>query len=248
MAIDPSIIAAAGLGLVGGVVAYGVFAPRSGLFGEVVARGDGSARRVALTFDDGPWPGETERILDLLGEHGARATFFVIGRYAAAHPRLVERIYREGHQIGNHTYDHSRAGLLRFWGYWRAQLTRTDEAIASIIGARPAVFRAPMGFKSPPVMAAARNLGYATIAWSRRAYDGVASSPDQIEQAVLQRGGGIRAGEIVLMHDGRDPASDRPIGATSSALPRILSGLRERGLDAVRLDALLTGGSDAAGR
>lgn len=218
------------------MVGYGLFAPRSRLFGDVVWRAPGTPGAfVALTFDDGPMPGVTERILDDLGAAGAKACFFVIGRHARAHPGLIRRIAGEGHLIGNHTFDHDRTGLFRGSAYWLDQLVRTDDAVAQMTGAAPRLFRPPMGFKSPPLAHAARRLGHTMVSWSRRGFDGVGASPERIARLA----GSARPGDIVLLHDGRDPASRRDASVTARALPAVLARLRERGLNPVRLDDLL---------
>src|SRR5688572_21902696 len=107
-------VTAVALGGATSVLGYGLFAPRSQVFGEVVWRAPRTAGPcVALTFDDGPMPGVTEPILDALAATGAKACFFVIGRHARTHPGLIRRIADEGHLIGNHTFDHDRTGLFR---------------------------------------------------------------------------------------------------------------------------------------
>src|SRR6185437_4519199 len=91
------------------VASYATFVPKSGIWGPVVWRGTSEdPPRVALTFDDGPTAGSTDRILDLLGEMNVKAGFFVIGRNVEGEPELLRRIDAEGHLVGNHTYDHSR--------------------------------------------------------------------------------------------------------------------------------------------
>ncbi|MCC6660296.1 MAG: polysaccharide deacetylase family protein [Phycisphaerales bacterium] len=219
----------------GGVFSYGMFAPRSPMFCPVISRGPTDCGRVALTFDDGPWPGSTEPILAMLAAAGARATFFVIGRYAAARPELLRRIHAEGHQLANHTYDHHRAGMFGSPAYWESQVRRTDDAIARITGSPPRLFRAPMGFKSPLLAAAIRRTGHTVIAWSCKSRDGITTTPGRIVRNVAR----AAAGDIILLHDGRDPASRRDVSPTAAALPEVLRDLRARALHPVRLDELL---------
>jgi len=230
-AILPTALGAAGLAA-GAVGAHAMFAPRSRLFGPVIARGS-DTHAVALTFDDGPWPGSTDVILDLLASHGVPAAFFVIGRYARDRGDLIRRIHGDGHVLGNHSYDHARLGMLRGRRYWREQIERTDEAVERAAGVRPQFFRPPMGFKSPHLMRAL--VAHTVITWSRRAFDGVDTAPDHIVRHASRAAGG----DIILLHDGRDPASQRPIGATAAALSRIIATLREKGLSFLRLDQLV---------
>jgi len=216
-----------------GVVGYGLLAATSGLFAPVVSRGRRESRAVALTFDDGPWPGSTDVILDTLKAAGVRAAFFVIGRHVKLHPGLVKRMHEEGHIVGNHSFDHHRFGIWRGVEYWRAQIGLADDAIRDCTGAMPLLFRPPMGFKSPMLARAAK--GKTIVAWSRRCFDGVAVSHERIVRRAANTGGG----DILLLHDGRDPASRRDVGATAAALPRILESIKERGLEVARLDDLI---------
>jgi peptidoglycan/xylan/chitin deacetylase (PgdA/CDA1 family) len=215
-----------------------MFVPGSALFCPVVTRGDAGTGRVALTFDDGPWPGSTEPILEALAAAEARATFFVIGRYAAAHPDLVRRVHAEGHQVANHSYDHHRTGMFGSPRYWESQVRRTDDAIARVTGAPPRLFRAPMGFKSPLLAAAVGRTGHTVVAWSCKSRDGLPAPPERIRRNVAP----AVAGEFILLHDGRDPASRRDVSPTVAALPAILGDLRSRGLRPVRVDELLHAG------
>lgn len=233
--ILPAVVAGATLAA-GGVLGRGMFSPRSTLLGPVVWHGPRSGNLVALTFDDGPWPESTSAILDLLADAAARATFFVIGRYAREHPELLRRIVNEGHLIGNHTFDHHRSGLFGGKRYWLAQIEQADDAIAQIIGQRPALFRPPMGFRCPPMASVIRSRGHRVVTWSVRTRDGVLRDPLE----VARRAAAASAGDIILMHDGRDPSSRRDVSVSVSALPLVLAMLRERGLRSVRIDELLT--------
>ncbi len=226
--------AAGSCGLAG--VAYGMFAPRSRLFCRVISAGPRTeARRVALTFDDGPCPGSTDRTLDVLERAGVKGTFFVIGRFAREHPGLIARLHAAGHLIGNHSFDHHRLGMLGWRRYWLDQIARADEAVAAVTGAAPRLFRPPMGLKSHHLAAAVRSSGHAVVTWSRSARDGIAPDEERIARSMRR----VRAGDIVLLHDGRDPASRRDPSVTARALPRVLDDLRVRGLDPVRLDELI---------
>jgi peptidoglycan/xylan/chitin deacetylase (PgdA/CDA1 family) len=177
-------IALGGIGLaaasVAGVASWATFSPGSSFWIPVICRGPAESRRVALTFDDGPWPGSTESILDTLAATRVSAAFFVIGRNAAARPDLLERICAEGHLLGNHSYDHDHFGITRSRAYWLDQLDRTDQLIASTARGSPTLFRPPMGFNSRHMAAALRARGHRTIAWSRRAFDGVNTTPERI--------------------------------------------------------------------
>jgi peptidoglycan/xylan/chitin deacetylase (PgdA/CDA1 family) len=228
-------LAAAGTSLVA-ISSWGVFHPRSRLWGPLVDRGPRDVPRVALTFDDGPHPDATSAILDALGELGVHAAFFVIGRHAARWPELVRRMADEGHVVGNHSWDHHRWGSM--WGvrYWRKQVGRTQDLIRDITGRRAAYFRPPMGFKSLNVTLALRAARLTQISYSLRGFDGFPTTPELILARILPR---AAAGDIIALHDGRDPYIERPRLATREAIRPLILGLRERGLEPVRLDELI---------
>jgi peptidoglycan/xylan/chitin deacetylase (PgdA/CDA1 family) len=221
-----------------GILARGTFAPASSLWGPVISRAPDRTRpHVALTFDDGPSPGSTERILDVLAGAGVRAAFFVVGRNAERWPRIVERMDAEGHVVGNHTWDHSHYGIFRRDEYWRRQVDRTDALIGQIIGRRPAMFRPPMGMKTWHVTNATRRAGHTIVTWNRRAMDGVATDAAQI---VARLGPPATPGDVLLLHDGVEPnAPRRDTRATEAAVGPLVARLREKGLEPARLDAVL---------
>jgi len=222
-------------GIATGAVAYPLAAPSCQWFGPVISRGatDGPPG-VALTFDDGPWPGGTDLILDLLKRLKVSAAFFVIGRNAEAHPDLLKRAHAEGHLIGNHSYDHAGLGFLRGQQYWRQQLERTDAIIERCTGKKPDLFRPPLGLKTPSILKAAAK--HRTITWTRRAMDGLTTTPRQILQRLVPT---ARGGDILSLHDGVSPQSRRDPTATVRAIEPLILGLRERGLEVTRLDSLI---------
>jgi peptidoglycan/xylan/chitin deacetylase (PgdA/CDA1 family) len=211
--------------------------PSSRLWGNVISRGTTEGPpRVALTFDDGPTPGGTDRVLDILLELKVSATFFVIGLNVQRWPDLLRRIDAEGHEIGNHTFDHSHWGVFRHARWWADQIRRTDDTIEKIIGRRPAMFRPPVGHKTPYTMMAARWKGHALVTWNVRSFDGLASAtPQKILDRLLPR---CRAGDIVILHDGVEPNRRRAPSVTVEAVKPLILGLRERGLEPVRVDEL----------
>ena len=205
------------------------------MFLPVVNRAGAGNRAVALTFDDGPTPGGTDRVLDVLREHRVPAAFFVIGSNVCRFPDLVRRMHDEGHLIGNHTFDHRPLCALRPPSHWRQQLTSTDDAVESAIGLRPALFRAPWGHKSPWMRTPLRECGKTPIGWTRRAFDGVAVSAE----SVVRRLGSAGPGEVLLLHDGRPARSKRDPAPTVDALPRVIEAIQASGLTIERLDRML---------
>lgn len=216
-------------------VGYAYLAPANRLFLPVVSRGEAHRPTVALTFDDGPTPDGTTRVLDVLGEHTVKAAFFVIGANVRRHPELVARIHAEGHLVCNHSFDHSCLGALRSPEFWRRQISLTDEAIQDVIDKTPAFFRAPLGHKSPWMRGPLRDAGKTAIGWTRRAFDGIPMPAGQIVRRLSMAG----PGEVLLLHDGRNGSSRRDPGPTIAALPQIISRLRGSGLELARLDTQL---------
>ncbi len=172
-------------------------------------------RVVALTFDDGPNPDATPRILDALAAADARATFFILGRHAERWPALVRRVHAEGHAIGNHGYYHRKLHF-KSPAYVRDDLTRGADAIAHACGERPALFRAPHGFRSPWVNAVARSLGERVVGWTLGVWDSDRPGADAIARRTLD---GARPGVILLLHDGDGYDADGDRRQTAEAVP-----------------------------
>jgi peptidoglycan/xylan/chitin deacetylase (PgdA/CDA1 family) len=208
-----------------GLAAHGALHRNSPVFGPVLTHLEGDEPFVSITFDDGPNPRATPRILDVLRREGVRATFFVLGRHAERWPELVRRAALDGHQLGNHGYFHRKLHR-RSPGYVRDDLTRGTEQIVRASGVRPRHFRAPHGFRSPWVTPIAASLGQRTVGWSLGVWDSARPGADVIAARTLE---GMHAGSILLLHDGDgyDPEGDR--SQTAEALPAILDGLRRRG-------------------
>jgi peptidoglycan/xylan/chitin deacetylase (PgdA/CDA1 family) len=217
-------------------VAWQSVRPRSCIWGPVISCGSSVSRAVALTFDDGPTPGCTDRVLEILAAHRVPAAFFVIGGNAVAYPELLKRIDDEGHVIGNHSFTHSNVGFMRWSKYWRHEIARTDEAVHAAIGKKPALFRPPLGVKTCFMHAVARQNRQALVTWTSRARDGVPTTADRIvERLTLD----TQAGDILLLHDGVKLHGHRDMTPTAEALPKVIETLRGRGLNFVRLDELI---------
>ena len=193
---------------------------------------------VALTFDDGPDPEATPRILDLLDAAGAKASFFCIGIRAVRHPALVAAIAARGHTVENHTWSHPAMFAARGRRVLAAEVTRAQEVLTTLAGTAPRWMRAPAGLRTPllePVLAGA---GLAHASWTRRAFDGRCADPACVADRLIRR---LAGGDILLMHDGssaRMAGGDAGSGAVAvAALPAVLDAIRARGLRAVALAA-----------
>jgi peptidoglycan/xylan/chitin deacetylase (PgdA/CDA1 family) len=200
-------------------------------FGLAHWRGPRGSRRIALTFDDGPNPPHTDAILEVLAQHGAKATFFMIGDNVALHRELVARLLAAGHEIGNHSHTHRK---LAFCG--PATIEREvgpAQRALEAAGARPRWFRAPHGFKSPFLGSILRRHGLRLVAWTRGCWDTDKPGVDTIVRRTVPR---LQGGQILLLHDGQ-LGCDR--SQTTAALGAILEGCRARGLTPVTLTELL---------
>lgn len=219
-----------------GLTAWAVFGPRSGFFGPLVWRGEASGRpRVALTFDDGPHPESTPRVLDLLARHGVRATFFVIGQNAERWPGVVRRIVEEGHTVGNHSWSHAAWAGFRMTAYWEEEIRRTSRALEEVAGTATAWFRPPFAVKQWHMHRAVRRTGHTMITFTRRGMDGLRTTPGKI----VARLAGARAGDILALHDGAVPWNPHDNGPTLEALPSLLEALHERGLAVAPMEELI---------
>lgn len=192
---------------------------------------------VALTFDDGPEPGSTDRILAVLHRFGAHATFFVLGRQAEQFPGYLQQIVRAGDEVENHSMSHRL--LLRLGSRQILSEIRTSaDLITELTGHAPHYFRPPYGSYNRAVAGAAESLRETLVLWTIDTRDWTLRSPSGIAGSVFQR---LRPGAIVLMHDGGGPRQ-----RTVRALAYILQGLRERGYTAVTLQELLRDSAPAA--
>jgi peptidoglycan/xylan/chitin deacetylase (PgdA/CDA1 family) len=218
---------------VAGVAVHGVYHRNSPVFGRALGSLPGRGRDVALTFDDGPNPNATPRILDQLAAQSVTATFFLLGRHVERWPEIASRVANEGHAIGNHGYYHRK---LHVHGprYVRTDLTKGTEAIEGATGVRPRLFRAPHGFRSPWVTSIAASLGQRTIGWSLGVWDSDKPGSEVIARRTIA---GARPGSILLLHDGDgyDINGDRT--QTAAAIGPIVTALLGRGFHFVPVPA-----------
>ena len=195
--------------------------------GLVAYHGPRTGRRVAITFDDGPSPTLTPRVLEVLRLHDVHATFFLLGTQVEKFPALARDIADAGHDLANHSLSH-RSFRSLFPSEITRELDRTDAAIAAATGLRPRFVRPPYGRFPDSTVALVRDRGGDLVLWSVDAGDWGDAPPEQIATAVVEA---ATPGAIILLHD-REPATVR-------ALPEILAGLRRRGLEPVSVAELL---------
>lgn len=220
-----------------GLIVAATLWPRSRWLGPNVTRlPDAAARRgeVALTVDDGPDPEVTPRVLDLLDQAGAKATFFCIADRVAAHPALAREIVARGHEVQNHTASHRHSFSFLGPRAYAAELGRAQAIVESVVGHRPRFFRAPAGFRNPFLGPVLPRLGLTLVSWTRRGFDTREADAARV-LARLTRG--LAGGDILLLHDGHAArtAQGRPV--IVEVLPRLLDAIRAAGLRPVTLTA-----------
>jgi peptidoglycan/xylan/chitin deacetylase (PgdA/CDA1 family) len=163
----------------------------------VLRRIETAERSLFLTFDDGPDPLGTPGVLDVLAQHGARATFFLVAERAQHQPDLVAQIREGGHSIGNHSLDHRYGAFFRGRTAMLTWVRRSEEIFASL-GCRTIGFRPPAGVRTPELYWALGELGLPLVLWRRRFFDSVWPWSVARADASLRR---TRSGDIVLLHD-----------------------------------------------
>jgi peptidoglycan/xylan/chitin deacetylase (PgdA/CDA1 family) len=229
----PSILAAGFACAAGGTFSWAAVAPSAQLFGPTICR-TGDASTVALTFDDGPNPAITPKLLDLLDRHNVRATFFVIGRSVRAYPALAKQIADRCHVIANHTDTHP-ALTLRSSRNIDNELELCDLAIEAAVGCRTRWMRPPFGFRGPQLNGVIqRRHCEGVVMWSAKAWDWTAYNPER----VINRLRHVRGGDIVLLHDGDHRVLEGDRRHTLAALEYWLPRWNDAGMRFANLDDL----------
>lgn len=184
---------------------------------------------VALTFDDGPHPENTPRLLDILKSNDVNATFFVVGENAASYPDIIKRMHEEGNEIGTHSWDHSSNDLK--WSHEEVmdQITRCNDAVQEATGLRTIIDRPPEGAINADV---ADSIGRAQILWDVDPNDWKKENrdPDIVYDNIIN-GGEIHDGSIVLSHDIRSTTID--------AMDRVIKKLKDEGYKFVTVTQLI---------
>jgi peptidoglycan/xylan/chitin deacetylase (PgdA/CDA1 family) len=180
-----------------------------------------------LTFDDGPHPAGTPRILDVLEELDVRAAFFLTGEQVVRHPHVAAEIARRGHTVGVHGFRHVLLSVRTPWAT-AGDLDRACEAVERATGAAPRLFRPPYGDATPAALLAARRRGLRTVLWSRWGRDWERRATPASVAARATRD--LAGGEVILLHDADHYSTPGSWAVTADALPEIVSAVRGRGL------------------
>ena len=185
-------------------------------------------RGVALTFDDGPHPQGTPAVLEVLAAAGATATFFLVGEQVERFPSLASEIVAAGHEIGNHGYRH-RLLLRRSPSALAADFDRAASLIGEVTGRAASSYRPPYGVFSGPALAIVRRRGWAPWLWSKWGADWRAHATAQSIAAKATEG--LRAGDVVLLHDADHYSSPGSWRRTAAALPAVLDAVAALGVE-----------------
>ena len=199
----------------------------SNFFVPAICSGNAESTSIAITFDDGPVDGKTQKLLTILKVNEVEACFFFIRQNIEKYQALVQKIHNEGHIIGNHSFYHGWNFDLLSSKKMKAELSKTDDAIESILAKRPNFFRPPYGVTNPNLTKAVGK-DYTTIGWSVRSFDTVIKDPVKLMMRVTRE---LKGGDIVLFHDNSD--------AMLEVLPEFIKHVQSIGLKIVRLDRLI---------
>ena len=236
---------------IAGLAVYGAAYPRAQLFGPTFCR-TGAPNKLAITFDDGPNPAITPKLLDLLAKHNARATFFLVGKFVRDCSDLTKEILVRGHALGNHTDTHPNLFL---YGPHKTkeELRRCADAIHQAAGVEPRWFRPPFGFRSPWLHEIVNRQGMRTVMWTRipgdwrvkpsewliRRMNPIAENARKKLPPNTGYGGGL-TGDILCLHDGNYRHQNGDRAHTVAALEHWLPRWSDLGLEFVTMDETLS--------
>jgi len=231
------------LALVMFIIAAGYFLPTAPFFGKVYASAKTPEKTIAITFDDGPNEPYTSEILDILAKYNVKATFFIIGKNAELYPDVVNKIIAEGDVVANHSFSHNANHALSDFGV--EDILRGEDAIFSVTGLKPHLYRPPHGKKSPWELDGVNHAGMIEVTWNVAADDQHdfayfgKPSPESYANDIVNY---AKPGGIILLHDGHGILHDVPLSnesLTVQALPLIIEQLQAKGYQFVTVPDLL---------
>ena len=210
------------------------FFPRFGFYLPIISRGTSNKNAISLTFDDGPDPMSTPQLLELLLKYQIKATFFVTGKNAAEHPKLIEEMLLHGHSIGNHSYVHNNLVMFKSCKSIAKDIEATQNVLDSF-GVMALAFRPPVGITGPRLRPALLKSGKFIVNFSCRAFDGGNRWIKGLSKKILNR---IRPGDIVLLHDVR-PHQPTLLAYWLNEIELIISGIKGMGLAVLPLAEMI---------
>jgi peptidoglycan/xylan/chitin deacetylase (PgdA/CDA1 family) len=232
------VMGGAALAAAGGALTYAALSAGSQLFGRTVIAGN-DPLEVALTYDDGPNDNATEALLELLAQHEARATFFLIGQFVRQRPEIARRVHAAGHLIANHTETHPWLHL-KPEQVIRAELRACSEAIEDATGVGVGYFRPPHGARRPAVLRVAAELGMKTVQWNAMGHDWQPIGAERIYENIERARAKARrrgVGTNILLHDGHDVRMGSDRADTLKVTERLLKQFVREGVRTVTVDA-----------
>ena len=216
---SPYLIAASLILFIGWIVLMAFFSMsmKSGFF--LQAKTKAKKGHAVLSFDDGPDPGTTMQVLDILDRHKAKAVFFLVGRKAMKHPGIVKEMIRRGHKIGGHSYSHSVAFGFLDKKKTEKEIMKGIEVLEKISGAQIRLFRPPFGVTNPAIADVVKKHNLEVVGWNVRSYDTRSKNPEKLLKRILSHSGDQ---PLILLHD--------RMKITVEILPALLENLQKRNL------------------
>jgi peptidoglycan/xylan/chitin deacetylase (PgdA/CDA1 family) len=215
---------------------YQSMAPTGQWYGKTFTGLSRGSRQMALTYDDGPNDLHTLRLLEVLANHGAQATFFLIGRYLKERSGIAREIIQAGHAVGNHTFSHPLL-TLKSESEIRQELNLCQFALQDAVGHPANLFRPPFGGRRPAVLRIARELGLAPVMWNVTGYDWNAPPAAEIERKITRQ---IRGGDVILLHDGGHKQIGADRSQTIIATDHLIIRYKSEGYEFVTIPQMMT--------
>jgi peptidoglycan/xylan/chitin deacetylase (PgdA/CDA1 family) len=217
--------------------------PRSRLLGPNLRRlpADAQDDQVALTFDDGPDPHVTPKLLRILAEHDAHASFFLVAQRAERYPDIVRAIADAGHSVENHSLRHAAHFALRGRQTMKRDIEAAQKILCALARRAPRYFRPPAGMRNPGLGLLLHELDLDLVSWTRRGLDTITRDPDRVLRRLVRN---LRGGDILVLHEGSSARDSEGEPVVLKVLPRLLTDLEQRNLRAVAIpviDAVLQG-------
>lgn len=211
------------------IVSVASFNIQWNFFLKSISKGNSDGNKIALTFDDGPHPEFTPKVLELLEKYNAKATFFCVGKNIKKHPEILLKIFQNQHIIGNHSFSHSTKIDFNDKQGWLDEMNSTDIEIQRIIGKKTLFFRPPFGVTTPHLANAIQKTKHKVIGWNVRSFDTVANhNSDKIVKKILAK---TKSGSIILLHD--------HLPGIVPILEQLLPELQKRNFTFVTVDELI---------